>query len=202
MTSEVSICNLALAHLGEVATVSSIEPPEGSAQAEYCAMFYPIARDSLLELHNWSFATKQIKPAKLSGQWSGWRYAYTQPADSVKIVSLTRQDETSEERLIPYTREADSYGSEMILTNDEDISLKYIYSVLNTNKFPPLFTMTLSWHLASMLAGPILKGEAGAAEAKRCTAVMQGFLAQAAVSDTNQTRVDVRHPVSWMQARS
>lgn len=202
MTSEVSICNLALAHLGEAATISSIEPPEGSAQAEYCALFYPIARDSLLELHNWSFATKQIKPAQLSGQWSGWRYAYTQPADSVKIVSLTLQDEASGERLIPYTREADSYGSEMILTNDENISLKYIYSVLNTNKFPPLFTMTLSWHLASMLAGPILKGEAGSAEAKRCTAVMQGFLAQAAVSDTNQSRVDVRHPVSWMQARS
>lgn len=202
MTSEVSICNLALAHLGEAATISSIEPPEGSAQAEYCALFYPIARDSLLELHNWSFATKQIKPAQLSGQWSGWRYEYTQPADSVKIVSLTLQDEASGERLIPYTREADSYGSEMILTNDENISLKYIYSVLNTNKFPPLFTMTLSWHLASMLAGPILKGEAGSAEAKRCTAVMQGFLAQAAVSDTNQSRVDVRHPVSWMQARS
>ena len=33
MASEVDICNLALAHLGDAATVSSINPPEGSIQA-------------------------------------------------------------------------------------------------------------------------------------------------------------------------
>ena len=40
MASEVEICNLALARLGDAATVVSIDPPEGSAQAEHCAMFY------------------------------------------------------------------------------------------------------------------------------------------------------------------
>lgn len=51
MASEVDICNLALARLGDNATVASIDPPEGSAQAEHCARFYAIARDSLLEMH-------------------------------------------------------------------------------------------------------------------------------------------------------
>ena len=37
-----------LGHIGDAATVSSINPPEGSAQAEHCARFYPIARDALL----------------------------------------------------------------------------------------------------------------------------------------------------------
>ena len=36
MASDVQICNIALAHLGDTATVASINPPEGSAQAEHC----------------------------------------------------------------------------------------------------------------------------------------------------------------------
>ena len=46
MATEVDICNLALAHLGDDATIASIKPPEGSAQAEKSARFYPIARDT------------------------------------------------------------------------------------------------------------------------------------------------------------
>ena len=53
MASEIAICNLALSHLGDAANIASIDPPEGSAQAEHCATFYPIARDSLLEMHDW-----------------------------------------------------------------------------------------------------------------------------------------------------
>lgn len=61
MPSAVTICNLALAHLGDSATVSSIDPPEGSAQAEHCARFYPVALGLLLEAHPWNFATKRSR---------------------------------------------------------------------------------------------------------------------------------------------
>ncbi len=50
MPSVVDLCNLALAYLGDDATVASIDPPEGSAQAEHCQRFYPIARDTLLQM--------------------------------------------------------------------------------------------------------------------------------------------------------
>ena len=60
MSSEIDICNLALARLGDDATVASIDPPEGSAQAEQCARFYSIARDTMLEMHDWRFATKRV----------------------------------------------------------------------------------------------------------------------------------------------
>jgi hypothetical protein len=69
VASEVDICNLALGHIGDSATVSSINPPEGSAQAEHCSRFYPIARDSLLEMHNWGFATKRTNLALLSSEY-------------------------------------------------------------------------------------------------------------------------------------
>ena len=51
MASVVDICNQALSHLGDSATVASIDPPEGSAQAEHCARFYPAALAALLEMH-------------------------------------------------------------------------------------------------------------------------------------------------------
>ena len=66
MASEVEICNLALARLGDAATVVSIDPPEGSAQAEHCAMFYPMARDTLLAQHPWGFAQRRVRPARLA----------------------------------------------------------------------------------------------------------------------------------------
>ena len=59
MASDVDICNLALSFLGDDANVSSISPPEGSQQSEHCARFYPIARDGLLQMHNWNWASRR-----------------------------------------------------------------------------------------------------------------------------------------------
>lgn len=57
MTTTVQICNLALAKLGNKAMVTAISPPDGSMEANYCALFYPQALAVLLTKHNWSFAT-------------------------------------------------------------------------------------------------------------------------------------------------
>jgi hypothetical protein len=41
VASSVDIANLALAHLGDEAAVTSFDPPDGSAQAEHCARLLP-----------------------------------------------------------------------------------------------------------------------------------------------------------------
>ena len=46
MFSVVEICNLALSHLGDRATVVSIDPPEGSAQAEHCKTYWPLCDEA------------------------------------------------------------------------------------------------------------------------------------------------------------
>jgi hypothetical protein len=61
VASEVDICNLALAHIGDGANVRSITPPDETVQAEKCAIFYPIARDIALESHGWSFAVQRAE---------------------------------------------------------------------------------------------------------------------------------------------
>lgn len=224
MASEVDIANLALAHLGDNATVASLDPPEGSAQAEHCARFYPIARDSMLEMHTWKFSTKRVQLAELTSEAAQWDYCYAKPADLIKIIAVLPPNinddlslsYTEADMVFPfapagqsltsyapqdYSAEALADGTEVIYTDQEDATLRYSARVTDPTKFSPLFVNALSWHLASMLAGPIIKGDAGAAEAKRCAAMMQMYLSQAILSDANQRQARMTHAVQWMAGR-
>ena len=226
MASEIDISNLALAHLGDNATVASLYPPEGSAQAEHCARFYPIARDSLLEMHAWGFATRRAQLAQVTNTWPEWDYAYAQPADALNIIAVLPPDASDDysTRLSPtdtpgyyannspvmaagryvpqpFNCEIDANGAEIIYTDQEQAVLRYTARVTDPSKFSPLFVNTLSWHLASMLAGPIIKGDQGAAEAKRCMAMMQAYLSKAIESDANQRKAMPSHIVGWMSGR-
>ena len=226
MASDVDICNLALAHLGDNATIASIDPPEGSAQAEHCARFFPIARDALLEMKNWSFASRRALLPQLTACCDQWDYIYGLPADCMRPVSVLPND--AEDDYVsslmpsdipwsarayapayqagyyapqPYQIETNSSGQKILMTNQEQALLRYQAYVTDSSVFPPLFVTTLSWHLASMLAGPVIKGDAGAAEAKRCMEMMAAFLSQASNSDAEQRDIRVEHLVGWMSGR-
>ena len=214
MASAVDICNLALAHLGDAATVASIDPPEGSIQAEHCARFYPIARDSLLERNTWGFATKRVALALLadlttSGQ-TEWDYVYQQPSDAVNIIAVLPPDAMDDysdyygakHGYVPQQYSCELYnGKEAIYTDQEDAYLRYSALVSNPALFSPLFTETLSWKLASMLAGPVIKGDAGQAEAQRCLMVAENLLKQAIASDAGQRRIQPVHRAPWIAGR-
>lgn len=222
MASEVDICNLALANLGDVASVSSINPPEGSAQAEHCQRFYPIARDSLLEMHNWGFATKRTTLALLGSSWPEWQYCYAQPIDmlnALAVLSNTAADDYSVPIPQPYSNiatvnagqgfytpapfscETLDDGTAVIYTDMENATLRYTARVQDPTKFSPLFVEALSWLLASKLAGPIIKGDAGAAMAKSCMASFMVVYGKATMSDANQRRTNIQQSVNWMANR-
>lgn len=213
MASEIDICNLALSHLGDEATVASIDPPEGSPQAGYCARFYSVARDALLEMHAWGFATKRVQLALLPNTWPMWGYAYAQPSGVLKLLAVLAPDAQDDYTLTaeggygtktspqPFSAELDASGRSVIYTNQPDAVLRYTAIMRDTTKFSPLFVMALSWHLASLLAGPMLKGDVGAAEAKRCAAMMQSYLSQAVASDASQRRVAPAATAAWIAGR-
>lgn len=201
MTPEVEICNLALSHIGEPAYVASIEPPEGSEHAELCARFYPKARDSLLEMHTWGFATATQALATLAAPRPGWRHTYSQPADVIRVLEVLPPDASDQPQ--DYAVEASLGGAyPVICTNQANAVVRYIAHSPYSHTYPPLFTLALSWHLAGMLAGPILKGDVGAAEAKRCMQMMAHFMGQAAMSDANQHQQQLAHKVAWLEARN
>jgi hypothetical protein len=226
MASEVDIANLALAHLGDNATIASLYPPEGSAQAEHCARFYPIARDTLLEMHAWDFATKRVNLALLDISMPEWDYVYARPNDAVQIISIlpaNANDDYSTRYAPadnlgytannvpigyagmyvpqPFQTETYSDGTQIILADQVNAVCRYVASVSDTTKFSALFTTTLSWHLASMIAGPVIKGDVGAAEAKRCAQMASVYLGEARKSDSSQRQIKPNHIVNWVAGR-
>jgi hypothetical protein len=222
MASDVDICNLALAHLGDVANVSSISPPDSSAQAGHCARFYPIARDALLELHPWGFATKRVSLALSTTTVSGWDYVYIGPSGVVNylaIIDPNAGDDWSASISLsnivpgavnsaqgvyepqPFRIGTNDAGDDLIYTNQQDAVLIYSAIVTDTTKFSPLFVETLSYLLASKLAGPVIKGTEGRAVAKEMLQTATFFLGKASTSDANQQRTTIAQSVSWMVNR-
>lgn len=207
MASVVDICNQALSHLGDGATVASIDPPEGSAQAEHCARFYPMALNALLELHAWAFATKRSILAEVVNPSTTWAHCYALPSNTINILSVLAPDAPDDYSAVgaytpqDYSVEIDDAGNDIILTHQADAVLRFTVLVTDTTKFSPLFVETLGWLLASKLAGPVLKGDTGVAAAQACTKTFLYWLGKATGSDASQRRATTYHNVGWMGAR-
>lgn len=242
--SEVTICNLALSHLGDTAEVTSIKPPDGSVQAKHCARFYWVARNALLEMASWGFATRRAVLAKVSNPTVNsltrpdgavetnrgtWRFAYALPNAAINILVVIpamaesdyeeRFGPVEQDHLPPYPQgyqpipgaaeyvpepfavETNTDGSQIVLTNVRDAVLRYTTVVEDTTKFSPLFTLALSYLLASMLAGPIIKGDAGVAAAEQMLQLFGSFKSQAEASDANQRKTHVEPSVAWIGGR-
>lgn len=224
MASEVSICNLALSHIGAPANISSLD--ETTYEAELCAQFYPIARDALLEMHPWNFATERVELALLEATVSQWAYAYAMPSGVSQVLSILPPESTddySAGSIYFETNSPDGYiirndyaygyytpqpyaiemidGQQVILTNQENAWMRYSTKQEGTTKYSPLFVIALSHYLASMIAGPLIKNDAGAAQAKAQMTLMMTALSQAKQSDSMQRSIKPRHVVPWIASR-
>lgn len=225
MSSVVDICNLALSYLGDEATVTAIDPiPDGSAQAALCARFYPISRNSLLEMHSWGFATVRFSMSELSSASvpPQWQHAYAIPSDAINLLAVIDSAAGSDYSVAiptpfippgtinanignftpqPFVAETLLDGTQVIFTNQENAMLLYTRLVTDATKFTPLFTEALAWLLASKLAGPILKGATGRDEAKRCVSEFRAVFGRATASDANQRRLNVAPNTNWLASR-
>lgn len=223
MASEVDICNMAIGYLGGDATISSISPPDGTAEADHCARFYPIARNTLLEIHAWGFATKRVSLALLAeNPPSTWQYAYQLPSDQLNVLavldpaapddysvgmpaygSITGVTSSSIGKYTPqpYTLEVDASGNNIVLTNQANAVMRYTAMVTDPTTFSPLFIEALAWFLASKIAGPLLKGKTGMQAAIASLQMFEKFRALATTSDANQQKHNVPEQTTWMNNR-
>jgi hypothetical protein len=207
MFSVVDICNLALSYLGDSATVTSINPPEGSAQAEHCARYWPLALQEVLEAHPWGFATKRVKPALLANKDPAWAYHYALPHDALRVFAVLPPEAIDDYEVnghavpVPYQIER-ADGQLRILTDQRDALVRYIATSDDPALYPATFTEALAWKLAGMLAGPLRKGDAGAAEAKRCQELYGYYLRLAIAKDSEQRKVKLRPQTPWIERRA
>jgi hypothetical protein len=203
MTSAVAICNLGLSHLGQDKQISSISPVDGSRESGYCAMFYPIARQEMIELAPWTFATTRIVLAQITNLSTVWAYAYALPADCLKPVRvLTLGDFSS---IFLRADMTDSFPAatndffdeessanfqvqgDVIYTHEPEAVLIYRKDITDTSKFTPLFTTALGMLMASYLAGPIIRGADGAKTNAAWRTNAEGAIRRASFHDSNSS---------------
>ena len=223
MAADTDICNQALAYLGDIANVTSINPPDGSAQASLCSRFYPMARDELLEMHTWGFSTFRVLLASVVNNSSAWLYAYAPPSGVLNYLEILDPNATDDYTVgmslpnsisyggqtglgvytpQPFEVEEDGNGNDIILTNMQNAMLRYTKSISDTTEFSPLFTAALATLLASKLAGPILKGQEGRATAAALRDEFENvMLPKATSSDANQRRLNLTPGAPWMVRR-
>ncbi|MFA6051566.1 MAG: hypothetical protein WC762_03150 [Methylobacter sp.] len=206
--SDVDICNLALAHLGDEASVTSINPPDQSPQAAYCAKFYPISLAIALDDHNWGFATKTVTLALLTNPSSLWTYCYALPSTFINVQALFDAASVGDVGRITgsnqqeYSVETDDLENSIIYTNQSNAMLKYTSFVSNPTKFSPAFIDALSWRLAAFLAGPIIRGDVGVSASLKCMQAYQAALSNAKESDAQNRNVLAAPIPSGIKARA
>lgn len=161
MASDVDICNLALSHISNDDVVTAITPPDGTAAADHCARFYPIARDECLEFGSWSFATRRAALAELesNAQEARWGYAYSLPNLCIRPLQVYLPGAVDDSEPQDFEVETLESGATVLYTDVEDAELKFIWKQTDTTKYTPSFVVALSYKLAQYLAGPVARNE-------------------------------------------
>lgn len=199
MASVVDLCNIGLSHLGNARRVAAIDPPDGTAEADFCATFYPIARDELLESADWSFARARAALALLATNDSEvWTYAYAKPSDCIVPRRITTGDASQ------FEQDSEDFDSEgdVIYSNKENAVLLYTRLITDTTKYSPSFQVSLGYLLASYLAGPVIKGDEGAKASQSFRKVSGVGVPGSVAKDANKTSIANNPYPSGLLARN
>lgn len=150
MSSQVEICNLALAKLGHMPFIANIG--ENSKAANLFSVFWEPVRDSLLREYLWKFARQRVTLAPLvdAPVFDGGNY-FQLPSDSLRVVA------PSESYRYGYGRwfvEGDK-----IVADTNALSIVYIKRVEDTALFDPCFVQALAAKLAYECAMPLAQSQ-------------------------------------------
>jgi hypothetical protein len=184
MATAVSICNKALARVGDRGFIDSLE--EDTTQAEVAKVLFESTRDEVLESARWGFAARRSVLGLLEGaSRSGWAYVYGVPSDCLeaRYVFSGKRTPTKSQRVAFAIEAADEADARVLLTDLKGAELVYTARIVNPALFSPLFADALSWKLAvefsmALPVRPDLRQQA--------IAMYEATLARAAALDMGQ----------------
>jgi len=202
MTSEVDICNMALANVrgGSIGSLAELSLP-----ANACRLKYPILRDRCLREIPWQFNRKIRALAPVTVDVFNWAYAYQYPVDCLKINRLVGSYEgipagssgvvsraldsqvislKDARRQIPY--EIFNFdGSKTIGSDQPDLRADFAAKVDDPTLYSDDFILALSHLLASEIAVPIVGAELGRALRNDSLQLYRQYFDAAIASDQN-----------------
>jgi hypothetical protein len=138
VATKVEICNLALSLCG-TRRIMALDNPSREARA--CSDNYNLARRALLRKHRWNFATKRIILDTISPNAPAFGYAnaFPLPDDFIRVYAVIDD--------VDYRIE-----QKLILTDKDELWLKYVYDIEDTTQFDPLFDRYLAASLAEIIS--------------------------------------------------
>jgi len=151
MSSDVDICNLALALVGAPSIHSiTVDSPKESG---LCRVFYPMVRDFNLSSYDWSFARKTYKLQQSS---EDGMYGPLYPIPSNCLTPLTVVTPCGDEIL--WEVEGDDISIPHLSTGPQctDVYLKYTVQQTNAERFSQSFIRLLYTDLAIHLTLPLV----------------------------------------------
>jgi len=140
--SAVDICNQALDVLGEKNFIASFD--DGTAIANLCKRVYPLARNIVLEAHDWNCAISRETLAQLTETPdSGYSYQYQLPISPLclRVLEMTNVQDAE------YRIEGDR-----LLTDEDECSIRYIKEQTDTTKYSPKLIQLMAYKVAEMIA--------------------------------------------------
>jgi len=165
--TQVQICNLALAKVGDdAAQITSLT--DGSREAALCTKFYEPSLRELLSLHTWNFSKAYGElSASTTDPTFGWDFSYPLPADCIRPLELRSYNSSETYKLLDEW----TVVGRNIYTNVQDAYIIYVKYETDPNAMTPLFIRALYTGLASKLAYPLT-------EDSRLVAALENELSQ------------------------
>lgn len=149
MASDTGIANVALRLLKANRIVSLTD---GSNNANAANDVFTEVRDDLLRAHNWNFATQRQKLAKsATAPVSGFDNAFPLPSDWIRTVNV--HDNDAEAGPPPFYREEELDDGGVIVTDVDELWVRYVYRVTDANRMASDFRMAFAYALALAIPG-------------------------------------------------
>ena len=159
MATPTDIVNIGLRRCG--ATRISNLSSDTSKEAVMARDVYDEARRDILNLHNWNFAIKRDQlTASATEPEFGWDYAYPLPADFIRMVSAHPIDDDTAS--IEYRLEHQDGDDRVILTDSNQIYIRYVFDQEDANIMSAAFRDVLAWRLAREFAAGLSKSTSAA----------------------------------------
>lgn len=194
--SDIDICNMALANLGQANFIQSLNGATISQRT--CALRYNETRREALSGALWNFASvwrdgdRQTIKAK-----PPWRHCFLYPPDALKVFEI--QKDNKSEPPIPFEITANpTTDGKLIHCDRESPVFIYVKDVENPALYSDEFTTAMSWLLASKIAMPITKSLKLQQEAFK---MWVGLSSQAMAATANEGHQDTDTVPSYQEVR-
>lgn len=190
-----NIVNIALRRCG-ANRIGSLES-DSSKEAIVARDLYQEARRDMLNSHTWNWAIKRVELDEADTPAFGWDYAFALPDDFIRVISVHPYDDESS--IIPYKLEFQDDADRVLVTNVDQVYLRYVADIEDPTVMSAAFRDTLAWRLTRDFANALAKSSAASTEADR---QYQRQLMRAKFIDSTEDYPEDFATGSWLASRS